>query len=172
MIPYVAEALIGLAVAAVMIYAAMEPALPGMDFIRMPPIYPPGSWGGGPGPTGTRNDPTLQPGLGAALTPRFKTYSVNQDHPFILASANVAQRAQPIFVPPDTLVAIRAHNGSSAGNNGNIKIARQPELLSTATVLTPDTQISWPVDQLDQVWFIGANAGDGIIISLQRGRSQ
>lgn len=137
-----------------------------------PPVTPPGSWGGGYGPTGTRNSPGLAPGTGASLKPPFAQYGINQDILALITATGVPQRFQPIYIPPNTLVAIRAHNGTNAGNAQPVRIARQPEELlngNLGNVLTPDTQISWPVDGLQQLWFIGT-AADGIIVSLQRGR--
>lgn len=128
---------------------------------------PPGGysgWGAGPGPTGLSNSSSLN------AKPGFGTTSVNQSVYVILRATGVPQQAPPIVVPGGSMVAIRAHNGANAGNQYLIRVSRQPELLGSqdGDPITPDSEISWPCDNLGQIWVVGT-AGDGIRISIQRG---
>jgi hypothetical protein len=70
-----------------------------------------------------------------------------------LANTNVPQQAPQIVVPPNSMVAIRAHNGTNLGNANLVRIGRQPELLGSmdGDPITPDSEISWPCDNLGQI---------------------
>jgi len=129
-------------------------------------------WGGGAGPTGLRNSVGLINAPGLAAKPGFMPTSVNQSVYVILGATGVPQQAPPINVPGGTLVSIRAHNGTNAGNANIVRISRQPELLGEidGDPITPDSDISWPCDNLGQIWVVGT-AGDGIRISIQAGRA-
>jgi hypothetical protein len=149
----------------------------GLQLLRAYFTLPPGDGGDGPGggvgpwstgkrPTGFRNSP------GVAFKPGFLTRSINQSVYVILNATGVPQQAPPINVPAGTLVSIRAHNGANGGNVATVRISHQPELLGSTDgdPITPDSDISWPCDNLGQIWVVGT-AGDGIRISIQAGRA-
>lgn len=131
------------------------------------PAPPPGyhGWGAGNGPTGLRNSP------GVAAKPGFGPQAVNISHQVLINTTGVPQQLQPIMVPPGTLVAIRAHNGTDAGNQHVVRLADNSEALTgnLGSVITPDSEISWPCDNTGQIWVVGT-AGDGVQIKIQRGR--
>lgn len=122
-------------------------------------------WGAGPGPTGLRNSPgvTGKPGMG----PR----AINISHQALIVTTGSPQQLTPLFVPEGSLVSLRAHNGTDNGNQHIIRVADHPELLtgSLGTVITPDSEISWPCDNTGQIWVAGT-ASDGVQIKIQRGR--
>ena len=122
-------------------------------------------WGAGPGPTGLRNSPGVNPKPGFAAT------SINFSFYVIILTTGVPQRAPTNYVPAGTTVAIRAHNGQAAGNQGLIRLGYQPELLTgtDGDPITPDSEISWPCDNTHEIWVAGI-AGDGIRVSVQAGR--
>ena len=128
------------------------------------------NWGGGAGPTGLRNSPTIGTSGGK---PPFLVHAINRSLYVIIATANVPVPAQAMNVPPGAAVGIRAHNGTEAGNQKIVRIAGSPEELSNGggDPLTPDTEISWPCDHLGQIWIAGANVGDGVRISIQGARA-
>lgn len=134
-----------------------------------PPGY--GMWGGGGGPTGLSNSPTLSPIPGLTAKPGFGPQVVNLAHYVIFAVTGTPQQCQPIFVPPNSIVAIRAHNGTDAGNQHVVRVSSRPETLTGTGgyPITPDSEVSWPVDKVNQIWAVG-NAGDGICVTVQRGR--
>jgi len=159
---------------------ASEPILAGIRSIGLfvfptpPPTQPGGfrGWGGGVGPTGLTNSPSLNPGYGAAAKSGWGPVTYNVNAQLIFLSTGVPQMAQPLMVPPNSTVSIRAHNGTTAGNANPCRVAlTREELLSGigAQVLTPDTEISWPMDWT-AVWAVGT-AGDGIYVSVQRQRT-
>jgi hypothetical protein len=129
-------------------------------------------------PTGLNNSPQgltdsggiigagAKPGSGA-LIPRS---AINQSVRMIFAVTGVAQVSQPVHVPANCNVYIRAHNGTASGNTAPARVALNPEGLalgsSSGDVVTPDTEINYPVDNLAQIWGVGT-AGDGLIISIR-----
>lgn len=118
---------------------------------------------------GLTDSPGLNPNV--APLPGFRATSMNQSVYVILNATGVPQSAPAIYVPAGASVTIRAHNGTSTGNAGLVRLAQQPELLSgtQGDPLTPDSDVSWPCDHLGQVWIAGT-AGDGVRISIQAGR--
>jgi hypothetical protein len=132
-------------------------------------------------PTGLKNSPGLTGSggvIGAGAMPRtglVPRKAINYSVRMIFAVTGVPQVSQAIYVPPGTSVSIRAHNGLPTGNTAPCRVAQsREELLLSATsgdVITPDTSISFPVDNLGQVWAVGT-AGDGIILSIQAGTNQ
>ena len=139
-----------------------------MAYLMVPQNPPSGysTWGGGPGPTGLKNSP------GVAAKPGFNKISVNQYYQVTIQTSGVPVRAPHIFVPPGTMVGIRAHNGLAAGNVAVIYVSDQPEMLlghTTGQPITPDSEISWPCDNLGEIWISG-QAGDGVYIKIQAQR--
>jgi hypothetical protein len=127
-------------------------------------------------PTGLSNSPGLTSSSAAGLigkdakigVPVQPRAAINQTYRMIFAATGVAQVSQNIFVPPNCNVYIRAHNGQAAGNTAPCTVAITREALGTnqGDVITPDTEISYPVDNLHQIWAQGT-LGDGIIISIR-----
>ncbi|MGA9071864.1 MAG: hypothetical protein WB424_16495 [Terracidiphilus sp.] len=127
------------------------------------------NWGGGAGPTGLSDAPSIQ-----NQKPRnTAAKSINHSHFVIPPVINVPFQAQPIYVPPGTLVSIRAHNGTNAGNVNPVRIGHNYDELSGTggDPITPDSDISWPCDNTGQIWVISSYAGDGVRISIQAGRT-
>lgn len=128
-------------------------------------------------PTGLTNSPGLTGSggiIGAGAQPGKPTQpraAINQSVRMLFATTGVAQVSQPIFVPPNCNVYIRAHNGTAAGNGAPCCVALSREDAQggpsgRGDVITPDTEISYPVDNVRQIWAAGT-AGDGIIISVR-----
>lgn len=94
--------------------------------------------------------------------------AINHTLQLVFAAAGVAQKLPGLQVEEGLSVNVRGHNGTSAGNKGNIRIALYPEALTNGggRVITPDTEIPFPVDHTAQIWGIADNAGDGMIASI------
>lgn len=133
------------------------------------PPPPPGyhGWGAGNGPTGLSNSP------GVAAKPGFGATAINIAYQVLIAATGVPQVLPGVTIPPGTLVAIRAHNGTDAGNQHVVRVADNRDALTTAgtlgSTITPDSEISWPCDNGGTIWVVGT-AGDGVQIKIQRGR--
>lgn len=122
-------------------------------------------------PTGLTNSPGIIGGESLSKpAPTQPRGAINQWQRVIFAVSGVPQVAQPVFVPPNCLVYIRAHNGTLAGNQHVCRVATNPQALSGGiagtggNAITPDTEINFPVDNHGQIWAVGT-ALDGIIIS-------
>jgi hypothetical protein len=132
-------------------------------------------------PTGLQNSPGLTGSggvIGAGSTPStglVPRKAINYSVRMLFAVNDVPQVSQPVYVPPGTTVYIRAHNGTTTGNSAPCRVALSVGELSLGStsgdVITPDTEISYPVDNLCQIWAAGT-AGDGIIIAIRAGTNQ
>ena len=89
---------------------------------------------------------------------------------------NVAYQGPSFPVGHQGVVRVRAHNGAIAGNVGPVFIGtyRKDVLIGSAIgniatgyPLTPNTEVTFPVDNLAQIWFSAQNAGDGIQLSVK-----
>lgn len=109
---------------------------------------------------------------GLAPKPSWQPVSINRAYYVILKASGVPQQGPSVFVPPNTLVSVRAHNGTNAGNTNTIRISKRPETFGIidGDPLTPDSDISWPVDNLNQLWVLGT-AGDGVRVAIQAGKA-
>jgi hypothetical protein len=132
-------------------------------------------------PKGLNNSPGLTGsggiiGLGSTpntgLVPRK---AINYSMRMIFTASGVPQPSQALRVPANTTVYIRAHNGTPTGNAAPCRVALSAAELSQGStsgdVITPDTEISYPVDNLCQIWAAGT-LGDGIILSIRAGTTQ
>lgn len=82
-------------------------------------------------------------------------------------SAFTPQRFPSVIVPLGCSVVLRGGNGT-APNTGNVFIAEYPDQLTQPGRITisPDTEISYPVDNLGSIWCAGA-VGDGLIATVR-----
>lgn len=150
-------------------FAAAGPML---AFLAPPPppghSPPPGGFKAGNGPQGLSNSPGLSSGV---LTAPVQGFAVNEQLLIVIPTGQtgVAQRVPPLRVPPGCQVAIRAHNGTDAGNSHIVRLASQPELLFGVggIIITPDSDESYPCEHGGQIFFVGT-AGDGIVFTIKR----
>jgi len=139
-------------------------------------------FGGGIGPSGLTNTPGLG-GLGPQTT-GYATIptrrgngqtspSVNYDFTIVFAATGVPQACQPLAIAPGWAVSVRGNNGTLSGNANPVYVAKTRARLLLSVMpqpITPDTEISFPVDNTGQIWGVGTE-GDGIIVSIRRGNS-
>lgn len=125
-------------------------------------------------PTGLKNSP-ISGIIGAGAKPGWPSQprgAINQSVRMIFTATGTPQVSQPVFVPPNCNVYVRGHNGTATGNSAPCRVALSPEGLMLSSpagdVITPDTEINYPVDNLVQIWGVGT-AGDGLIISIRAG---
>jgi hypothetical protein len=91
-----------------------------------------------------------------------------------LPVALVPLRGPGVVVPKGATVRVRAHNGQQAGNTFPVYVGLSRESVNnytgsngtTADILTPNTEVIYPVDNLAQIW-INGGTGDGIVISIR-----
>jgi SH3-like domain-containing protein len=97
--------------------------------------------------------------------------SVNYSFKIVFATTGVPQVFPSLRIAPGWAVSVRGNNGTTGGNANAIYVARKRSalLLPTQTeTVTPDTEISFPVDNVGQIWAVGT-AGDGAIVSVRYG---
>jgi hypothetical protein len=120
-------------------------------------------------PTGLTNSPglddTTQKLLGLAQSLPRAAINISVQRVFANASPI---RLPALIVPPGGSVTIRGNNGTTQGNTKSVFVALRSEDLQGAQgyTITPDTEISYPVDNLSQIYASGT-AGDGIIVSVR-----
>jgi hypothetical protein len=125
-------------------------------------------------PTGLSNSPGLSGsggiiGKGAtSATGGFPRAAINRTFRLIFTSGTVPQPSQAMSVPPSCNLYIRANNGTSTGNKGNVYVglSREEILRGQGNTISPDTEINYPVDNTFQIWGMG-EIGDGIEISIR-----
>ena len=119
-------------------------------------------------PTGLKNSPDLGGPGGMpewAMQPR---QAVNRQFTAIIATTGLAQPLPPVHVPPGANVSVRGHNGAT-GNTAVVRASvSRADLLQTngGNPITPDTEISFPVDNVGQIWIVGT-AGDGVVVAIR-----
>lgn len=140
-----------------------------------------GAYTSGTGPTGYQNTPGLG-GLGPSATgfagiPTRSSQgtptsqSVNYSFKIVFAATGVPQAFPPLKIAPGWAVSVRGNNGTTDGNANAIYVARNRSALllpSQTQTITPDTEISFPVDNVGQIWAVGTE-GDGAIVSIRYG---
>jgi hypothetical protein len=139
-------------------------------------LYPTNPAGAGGNVTGRKDSPGIAAnsssgiiGFGAKIgRPNQPRAAINTSQRVIFAATGVAQMCQVVFVAPDCNVFIRAHNGTSSGNAAICYVGHSQEELNSSggDVITPDTEISYPVDHTGQIWAVG-KLGDGITVSIR-----
>jgi hypothetical protein len=119
-------------------------------------------------PTGLTNTPGIIGAGSPGPNARPSRAAINNSVKAVFPTTGLAVNLPAIAVPANCSVYIRAHNGSNAGNTDPCRVAINPEgLLGTkGDVITPDTEITYPVNNLAQIWAIGL-PGDGIIVSIR-----
>jgi len=104
---------------------------------------------------------------GSIFSPRA---AINRSTRMIFTATGVPHVFPAIVVPPNCAVYIRGHNGTATGNAAPCRVATSPQVLTGTSnggdVITPNTEINYPVDNAGQVWGIGT-AGDGLIFSIR-----
>jgi hypothetical protein len=75
-----------------------------------------------------------------------------------------------MMVPPGATVTLEAQNGKSTGNSALVYVGRTRSSVANGrgTVLSPDSEKSWPCYPNIELWVNGI-AGDGVIVKIQRG---
>ena len=122
-------------------------------------------------PTGLKNSPDDASGLSSLhLAQSQPRKAINQSIQVVFVATNVPQRLPGMIVPAGASVSLRGHNGTSAGNSKAVYAAQYAESLGAAGTytITPDTEITYPVDNLAHIWVMGT-LGDGIIVSVRAG---
>lgn len=119
-------------------------------------------------PTGVNNSPAVKDQLKPAF---IQQNAVNENYYIIVGTTGRPAQGPPIEVQPGTSVTLRAHNGQDAGNAKLVRVARRVSMLGAklGTPITPDSEISWPCNNLREVCVVGT-AGDGVCINVQAGR--
>lgn len=120
-------------------------------------------------PTGQNDSPAEQNQQNVPYGQGAKAGAVNISIRTIIETTGVPLRSTGVFVPQGATVRVRAHNGTTTGNSAPVRLGSYREMLleeSVGDVLTPDTEIIFPVDNLAQIWVTGT-AGDGIIVSIR-----
>jgi hypothetical protein len=116
-------------------------------------------------PTGLKNGIDAG-GPGAGLVSSQPRKAINYTIRMLLAATGVPQRFPGIIIPEGLSVSLRGHNGGT-GNAAAVCVGNHPEYAnaSSGRIITPDTEISFPVDHGAQIWATGT-AGDGLIMSV------
>ena len=127
-------------------------------------------------PTGLHNTPgpfgagILGTGAGPYTGFRPKT-AVNKQVVQSLSAAGVAQPVPNMTVAPGENVFIRGAGGAALGNAALVYVGLSREDVTPygrGYALSPDTEISYPVDHVGQIWFNASNAGrDGVTVSVR-----
>lgn len=94
--------------------------------------------------------------------------AINVSFLMVFTADYVPQTVQGYAVPAQATVRVRAHNGQDAGNTKPCRTALYREALTgpQGDILTPDTEIVYPVSNTAQIWGAG-KTGDGLIISIR-----
>jgi hypothetical protein len=123
-------------------------------------------------PTGLTDSPALI-GETNSMFVRLPQAAINTSIQVIFAATGVPQPLPGIRVPVQATVRIRAHNGTNAGNAAPCRAALYREALTGTggDVMTPDTEIIYPLDNTAQVWVVGT-AGDGVLCSIRANATQ
>lgn len=125
-------------------------------------------------PTGINNASGAMANIDSAVTRQsVNRAAINRSTKILFAADNVPTPVPHMFVPGYTSVYIRAHNGTPTGNSEPVLVATYPEGLTAGRgdVITPDTEITFPVDNTGQIWAQG-KAGDGVIVSIRAANTQ
>jgi hypothetical protein len=114
-------------------------------------------------PTGLKNSPINSEPV-SHIGPRA---AICDTYQVVFTVANQPIQALPVIVPLGCSVAIRGVTLQGV-NQGVVAVSNNPAGLysSAARIITPDTEISFPVDRLSQIWAMGANVGDGLVITV------
>jgi hypothetical protein len=85
----------------------------------------------------------------------------------IIAVTGLPQRFPGFIVPEGLSVSLRGHNGLATGNAASVYVGQHQEYANPAygRVITPDTEIQFPVDHTGQIWVYGT-AGDGVVCTV------
>jgi hypothetical protein len=113
-------------------------------------------------PTGLKNSPPLGQGL-VSSQPRK---AINFTIPLIFQATGVPITFPGLIVPEGLSVSLRG--ATALGVNASIvRVAENREGLQSGggRIITPDTEISFPVDHLGQVWAVGT-LNDGLIATI------
>jgi hypothetical protein len=122
-------------------------------------------------PTGLTNSP--DPGLlnptaiPTKATARPPAEAINITLTVILRETGVPQVCPPYVVPLGASVNVRGQNGTSGGNTAAVFVDNNPATLANGKgrMITPDTEIFYPVDTTAQIWVVGT-AADGIQVTI------
>jgi hypothetical protein len=114
-------------------------------------------------PTGLKDSPL---GPVAALVSSQPRRAVNNTINTVIAQTGVPQVLPAVIVPAGLSVALRGSTAAGV-NAGVVRVALYPDVLLSGggRVITPDTEISFPVDHLGQIWIIGT-AADGLVVTI------
>jgi hypothetical protein len=116
-------------------------------------------------PTGLTNTPFTRDQIPAVRPGRP---AINATYKAIFSVTGQPINMPAVSVPPNASVYIRGHNGTNSGNAQPCRAALSPEglLLTKGDVITPDTEITFPVNNLGQIWAVGT-AADRIVVSIR-----
>ena len=119
--------------------------------------------GGANMPTGLKNSPSIGPGL-AQSQPRK---AINFTIPLISPGTNVPIMFPGLIVPEGLSVSLRGSTAAGV-NVGIARVGMNREELQSGggRIITPDTEILFPVDHMAQIWAVFANATDGLIATI------
>ena len=119
-------------------------------------------------PTGLKNSPD---GSGGSSLPSLVSSqprkAINHTLRLVLAVSGLPQRFPGLIVPEGLSVSLRGHNGTATGNAAPVYIGAHQEYANPAygRIVTPDTEINYPVDHTGQIWVYGT-AGDGVVATI------
>ena len=117
-------------------------------------------------PTGLSNSPSLFGGIPQKVSRAVPQPAINLTFTVIFRTTGIPQPCPPYQVPLQASVNVRGQNGLSAGNADPVFVGVSPEdVLSGGRMVTPDTEIFYPVDNTSAIWARGT-AGDGIQVTI------
>ena len=115
-------------------------------------------------PTGLKNTPAANLGRATNVGPRG---AICDSYQIVFAATNQPVNFSSVIVPLGCSVSLRGVNGSNP-NLGVAFAGPYPAALSSGrrANITPDTEITYPVDNLNQIWCMGAQ-NDGLIATIR-----
>jgi hypothetical protein len=118
-------------------------------------------------PTGLTNSPTLQTSIPQKSAAPISQAAVNITFTVVLRTTGIPQPCPPYWVPLQASVNVRGQNGKAAGNSAPVFVGVSPNDVSNGggRMITPDTEIFYPVDSTSQIW-VNGTAGDGIQVTI------
>ena len=122
--------------------------------------------GAAPGGLGKRPLGIFGVGAGRALAELQPHSAINERFQFVAAAANVAYKVPEFSVSPGLTVTLFGFNGS-ANNAKQLTFGEQWEVGKPGQhYLAAGEALAVPVDDLGEIWWMAAQAGDGLLITV------
>lgn len=115
-------------------------------------------------PTGLKNSPDFGKPAGTNVGPRA---AICDSYQIVFANTNQPINFPSVIVPLGCSVSLRGVNGGTP-NLGVAFAARYPVALQSTrhATITPDTEVSYPADNLNEIWAMGT-AADGLVATIR-----